>query len=200
MHPFRRFSIALVLILSSCSGSPPPDLYLLDVGSAGPKDTMPWYERIGMEKVRLPAYAQSDRIASLRSDHIVVQDDDNRWAEPPEEALSRVLALSLGRQLGGDVVVEPFPRGFDPDLRVQIRFDRFLRNGEGASEIAGQVTLLSGDGRSVLDIERFDVVTGASDLRYAAYVEAVSLAVDTLSERITASAISLSGPAVSNRQ
>ena len=82
---------------------------------------------LGTAVVTLPGYARDPRIASRDAGTGVSFDDDDRWAESPEEAITRVLVERLRHHGGDAVLLEPFPRGFEPAARVEIAFDRLLR-------------------------------------------------------------------------
>lgn len=176
------------LFLASCAQTRPPELYLLEARtSAAAKPARANIDRIGLSEVKLPAYARNKKIASQTAGNKIVQDDDNRWAEPPEEAVSRTLSQSLETQLGAAVVVGPFPRGLDPDLRVEVRFNKFLRSETGAAEMGGQYGILSGDGREVLLLQTFSITAPASAQDYGSYLNAVSAGLSQLSQQISRS-------------
>ncbi|MCG8441346.1 MAG: PqiC family protein [Caulobacterales bacterium] len=182
---------AAALLASACS-SAPPQLYLLSAPTpaetAAPEGR---YAVVGLAELTLPAYGRGEKIVSQGEGEQLLRDDDHRWAEPPEEALTRAVSRALRSRIAASVVAEPFPRGLDPDLRVLIRFDRFLRAADGRSEMAGQFVLMSGDGRAVRRIEAFDIAMAGRGEGYSAYVDAVSRSVDELTARIAAAAQAL---------
>lgn len=190
--------IGAVMTVSACS-APPPDLYLL----RAPKEVKPLaettrFELIGLEEFSLPSYGDGDKIVTVVDDGRIHRDDANRWAEQPAKALTRVVSRSLGRYLDANVVIEPFPRGFDPDLRVMVRFDQFLRGQEGRPELGGQFFLISGDGREVRHIEAFELSSEARDSvdplevgGYSDFVRAVSQSATQLSRKIGEAALAL---------
>ncbi|MEM6746713.1 MAG: PqiC family protein [Pseudomonadota bacterium] len=182
----------LLLTLSACA-SAPPKFYLLEAPSAlasNQQATGP-YGTIGISRVALPAYASSEKIARVDEDRQLFKEDDHRWAEPPADGLTRVLAAALASQTGATVITEPFPRGLDPDLRVSVQFDRFLRSPSGAAMIAGQYTLEDSLGRNVLAIEPFSVEVASDSAGYNAYADAVADAVGRLGAEISRTAYAL---------
>ena len=88
--------LSSVFVLSACSSGPPPKLYLLESfsGEAASKDLAKssGIESLGMSPVELPGYASDAQIASLKVDGTVYQDDRNRWAEEPMDAITRLLS------------------------------------------------------------------------------------------------------------
>lgn len=197
------------IAVSACS-VPPPELYLLRApDQVEPLAEAGRYELIGLEEFSLPSYGDDDKIVSVIEGGRIRRDDANRWAEQPGNALTRVVSRSLGRHLDANVVVEPFPRGFEPDLRVVVRFDQFLRGMEGRPELGGQFFLISGDGREVLHIEPFELSAetvdaspagdsaasdgagGAAAGAYSDFVRAVSASAAQLSQKIGEAALAL---------
>ncbi|MTI42526.1 hypothetical protein JM93_03168 [Roseibium hamelinense] len=177
--------------LMACVPSAPPSLFLVEAhtsSAAQPKH--PKITRVGLLAVKLPTYARSEKIASRTNSNQIVQDDNNRWAEPPEEAVTRTLSASLEHKLSADVTIEPLPRGLDPSLRVAVRFDRFLRTPTGGVEMTGQYALQTGDGRDVVDLQRFSINVPSKGTSYDAFFEAVSTGLTQLGDQIARSALS----------
>ncbi len=174
---------AIGVAAAACSPGPAPSLYFLDTPAPGVA-----YDaeapRIGLAEVALPAYARKVQIASRLADQRIVQDDDHRWAAPPDEAISKALARALEATLGGPALLRPYPRGFQPDVQARVTFDRFLRGGDGAAEMAGQYLILDGDGGSVLRVARFDISEPASGDGYEGYMRAVAAGLSALGARI----------------
>jgi len=176
---------ACTLLLVGCASKPAPKLYFLDQVSSGLVEQK-FRERIGLAEVILPSYARKDKIASLVERHQIVQDDDNRWAEPPEEALSVAFTRALELRLSRSVLLQPYPRSLKPSMQIKIVFDRFLRGLNSQAELSGQYLLLSGDGDKVLAIVRFQYSVPAHRPDYPGYMAAVLETVKLISDRIAA--------------
>ncbi|MEO1658617.1 MAG: PqiC family protein [Pseudomonadota bacterium] len=188
----KSLPLLIVLVLTACA-SAPPKFYLLEAPSALSESQAPSgvYETIGIGRVSLPAYASSEKIARVDEGRRLYKDDDHRWAEPPADGLTRVLAAALSSRTGATVITEPFPRGLDPDLRVSVQFDRFLRSPSGAAMIAGQYTIEDSRGRRVLAIEPFSFEVASASAGYSAYADAVARAVGRLGAEISQRATAL---------
>ena len=169
------------LALVACGGGPAPRLYLLDpdIADAGilPPRTL---DRIGIAVVSLPGYARDARVASREAGNRIVVDDGHRWAEDPDEAITRALAERLRAHAGATVLIEPWPRNFVPDARVEVAFDRLLREPSGGVDAAGQIRLLSEDGRDVLDVRPFRLSRPAASSAPGDWFGAVARLVDDL--------------------
>ena len=175
--------LAALLLLSACGSGPPAKLYLLEpiVSLESQTDerlTDNSINKLGISVVALPGYAGDERIASLKEDGSVAQDDDHRWADSPDDAITRVLADRLRARANATVLIEPWPRDFNPDARVEVVFDRLLREPLGGSDMAGQILLLSGDGRKVLRALPFQFVHYGRSTDKAVFFAATSQGID----------------------
>ena len=152
---------AALLALGACGGGPAPRLYVLEPIVSSPEtraatpDSAVELDALGISLVTLPGYARDPRLASRDAGNEISVDDAHRWAEEPDEAITRVFADRLRRHAGATVLIEPWPRNFAPDARVELAFDRLLREPSGGVDAAGQIRLVSGDGRDVLDVRPF---------------------------------------------
>ncbi|MBX2882617.1 MAG: PqiC family protein [Granulosicoccus sp.] len=179
--------IMVVLLQAGCRSGPPPKLYLLEVPATTSDIDNHESEiigSIGLASVTLPDYASDDRIASLTADGSVSQNDQHRWAEDPEDAMTRLLSARLRYHSGGTVLIEPWPRDYKPKARVEVIFDRLLRQTTGGAELTGQIHLLSGDGRRLLDALQFAFKYRGGSTEYVAYFDALAQGLDEISRLV----------------
>ena len=182
-----RYRMALLLVastaLSACSGGPPPKLYLLEAPSIDTAEQATQavsLDALGVSQVELPSYASDARIASLGADGVVLQSNGQRWAEEPEEAITRLLANRLRQRASATVLVEPWPRDFSPQARIEVVFDRLLREPDGGASLSGQIYLVSGDGRTLLQSVDFNRVVPGFSLHSTAFFRSIAVAVDEI--------------------
>jgi uncharacterized lipoprotein YmbA len=133
-----------------------------------------------MSPVELPGYSSDAQIASLRDDRTVFQDDRNRWAEEPADAITRLLAERLRVHAGATVLVEPWPRDYDPVARVEVSFDSLLRQPSGGAQMSGQILLLSASGRDLLKAIPFDISHIGFDTNSRVFFMAVAKGIDDI--------------------
>ncbi|MEO0576837.1 MAG: PqiC family protein [Pseudomonadota bacterium] len=181
------YFLLLALTLTACTSSPEPRRFLL--GSTMPIEPIARSEatkiRVGIADIQLPAYARGLPIANLTSSNEIVVDDDNRWASPLAESLSRAMAESLEARLGVAVLVRPYPRGFRPELEFRVTVDRFVRTPAGAADIRGQFVINSqGD----VAAQRFSILVPASSDSYNSYADAVAEAVNEITHALALAA------------
>lgn len=171
------------LALSACGSGPPPRLFLLDSQILAPVESNTASASItmlGISQVKVPGYANDARIATLLDDGVVAQLDAQRWAEEPEEAITRFLAERLRQQAQATVLVEPWPRDYAPQARVEVTFDRLLRDANGGATLAGQIHLLSGDGRELLQSVPFNQKVLGRSTDSAEFFKSISVGVDAI--------------------
>lgn len=185
-HLQKLSAVCIVLSLVSCVGGPEPKQYLLEpVFDIANESVAPNINAIALAEVTVPSYAKDDRLASRSQDYEIEYDTESQWAESPQDALTRVLANRLRYYLESTVVVEPWPRGYEPEARVEVQFDKILREETGGVELAGQIRIISGDGRSMLDVRTFQLVRYANNLNPNAYFAAVSAGVNDISRMVS---------------
>lgn len=170
------------LLTGACKSGPAPRLYVLEPAATQAAPVTDTFDAIGTAIVTLPGYARDARIASRDAGIGVSLDDEHRWAEEPEEAITRVLLDSLRRHGGGSVLLEPFPRDFEPDARVEIDFDRLLRTAAGGAQASGRILLLSGDGRRLVDVLPFELERSAGSRSPTAFFLTLSRMIDELAQ------------------
>lgn len=176
---------SLVVLIAGCASSAAPSYYVMGA-KTGPSISSfsnPAINLIGIDAVRLPAYAQTNGIASLTDRNQITVEDAFRWAEPPEESIQRSMAKNLRQSLGADVIASPYPRGMSADARIQIRFDRFIRSGNYA-DMSGQFIITDGRGREVETVEDFDISEPMNGADYSDFVSAIDNGLYKLSEKI----------------
>jgi uncharacterized lipoprotein YmbA len=179
--------VTTILVLAGCSSGPPAKLYLLEpLYDLALEEEPPKVTAIGLAVVTLPGYVKDTRIASRDAKALLTLDDNHRWAESPDDAITRVLADRLRSTTEATVLVEPWPRGFDPQARVEVAFDKLLRDPTGGAEMAGQISVISGDGRRVLAVESFQLVHYASSRSPMAFFLATAAGINDVARMATA--------------
>ncbi len=181
----RLLCMGLLVLVSACRGGPPPKEFLLEpLQDPGYEFEAQVVSAIAMAKVVMPGYANDSRLASRRDRHQIVFDDRVKWADSPEDAVTRVLADRLRFHLEANVIIEPWPRGYEPEARVEVEFDKFLRDASGGAEVAGQIRLISGDGKKVLSVRTFEFLRYGAGSSPEAFFSAASACVNDVSRMI----------------
>jgi len=178
----RVFLGCVCLLVISCSSGPPPRQYLLEPLSDPLYESVPpFIDAVALAEVVVPAYASDQRIASRDKRFQIRYDDNNKWADSPDVALTRVLANRLRFYLGATVIVEPWPRGYEPQARIEVQFDKLLRESTGGAEMSGQIRIISGDGKQMIDVRTFQLVRFANNLDHSSFYAAIAAGVNDIS-------------------
>lgn len=176
--------VSTMLLFSACGSGPPPRLYLLErppvPADASDSIAQSTINALGISEVKVPGYASDTRIANLKSNGVVVQIDDERWAEEPEDAITRLFAEQLRRRTGSSVLIEPWPRDYDPEARVEVTVEKLVREPDGGANLSGRIYLISGDGRRLLKALAFNTRASGSSLDATEFFRAVAVIVDEL--------------------
>ena len=186
----RLAVLPLLLLLGGCLSGPPPVRYLLEPAPVDPSavslpaSTGALPDALGLRTVALPGYVRDSAITGRGEGRRLLTDETAQWAEAPDAAVTRVLAESLRRRSGEPVLIEPLPRGFDPDTRIEVIFDRLLGNRRGGVDIAGQVRIVSGDGRQLERIVPFGFDYRAEGDGQTGYFAALAVGLDDLARLI----------------
>jgi uncharacterized lipoprotein YmbA len=146
--PLTRLALCLATagIAAGCSIlAPRPDVTrfftlrpipeALEQGSAGTAGA----ETYGLGPIKLPPYLDRNEIATRISPTELSYSPVDRWAEPLQAGVTRVLVEDLGALLGTDrIVVFPWPAARAVDYQVAIEVLRFERQADGSCVLAAR--------------------------------------------------------------
>lgn len=129
--------LGLLLFVAACGSSPAVHYYSLEAIDARYDGEVEVVAGLGFGPLRMPEYLAKTKIVTRRGDAEMIVDDFNRWAEPVEDEVHRIVAANLDGLLE-DTVVVAFPYRHYTDMRGRVvgRIDRFDADQEG------RVTLL----------------------------------------------------------
>ena len=125
---YTPWMLGLLILLIGCASRPPTRFYVLSPASAPegaqrPPET-PCFS-IGIGPVRIPEYLGRSGIVTNLSAHELMVGDFNKWAEPLEENLPRVLGENLSYLLCTKTVfILPASRGTLIDYQVRMEVIR----------------------------------------------------------------------------
>ncbi|MEO1174959.1 MAG: ABC-type transport auxiliary lipoprotein family protein, partial [Myxococcota bacterium] len=145
------------LLLLLCCGcvNANPTLYLLPpvpAGVDGVRDVA-----VGILEVKLPDYARDVRLVEALGSGTLVHREEHRWADTPTRAIGKALAQALRAGGVSEVMEEPWPAGFSPNVRVTVEFDA-LYGRRGGEVLAQGHLLVQRDGEGSFRYEPFEIV------------------------------------------
>lgn len=126
-------SLSLVLALAAaCGSSPPVNYYVLSAQEqAFPSGNSP---SVGIGPIRIPEYLARDKLVTSREGNSLVISAADRWAEPLEDGIQRVLAINLAGQLDTqEILLFPWRQGHAPRYGVRVNLLGLDANDEKAT-------------------------------------------------------------------
>src|SRR5882724_5874176 len=178
--------VASLLGLGACA-STPSHFYVLNTLSAS--ETMPATAAaqspvIGVGPITLPKYLDRPQIVTRASRHQLALGEFDRWAEPLQDNISRVLAENLAFLIPTDhILLQGWPRSATLDYQVTVevlQFDGWLG---GESRLLARWSILDGAEHDLLNkMVHLHAPTGGQG--YDAVVVAMNQMLETLSRDI----------------
>lgn len=188
-RPLATMALALALAgaLAGCAQTPPTTFYTLST-SAEPTVAKRSAQGlvIGLGPITLPQYLDRPDIVTRRGANQMRLADLNKWAEPLEPLLTRIMAEDLYALLDANDVIPVPQRGDLPlDRIVEVDIGRFDADETGAVVLDARWRIYRGDNETLLASGRSLVnEQGSAVPDYNSIVAAMSRAVGQVSEQI----------------
>ncbi len=189
-NPFRYVYISWILGLSiqliGCAGTPPTRFYVLSPTTLSEKELRPPEApcvSIGIGPVQIPEYLGRSGIVTRVTPHEVMVGNLNRWAEPLEDNLPRVLAENLSSLLCIKTVFMLPASGASP-VDYRIRMEVIRMDGKLGDTAVLDVFWTVLAGKEVLLSKRSGYRQTAGGESYEEYVSAQSRNLASLSREI----------------
>jgi len=139
-RPRPRWLVATVLAASGCAASPEPAYYALAPSEGAPRRAGP--RTIELRHPALAGYLDRARIVVRVADYRLRFATGERWAEPLDDMIGRVLAEDLSDRLPGSAVFrERAASARAPDAVVDVDIERFDAGADGAVTLRAQVAV-----------------------------------------------------------
>jgi uncharacterized protein len=155
VRPLRTApALAAALLLSGCSflspAADPSRFFVLNAvatGGGGPSSLT-----VGVGPIAIAAYLTAPEIQTRAAASEILRSPIDRWGEPLEDGLVRVLAQDLSVELGtADVVLFPWYAEAQPEVQVAATIRRFELEAGGVAvlEARYRVSRVADGGRAV---------------------------------------------------
>jgi len=133
MNRTARYIVTFcILILAGCGSSPTVHYYALDTIDNRVAQDGEGSPIIAVGAFRMPEYLNRSQMVTRGPGAEIIVDEFNRWAEPLDDAIHRVLASNLDVLLESVVVVAyPSSAVLNIDYRLIGRIDRFNSGQDG---------------------------------------------------------------------
>ena len=194
-RPLLLFAaVALVpslMVLGGCASTPPTRFYVLNyIPSSKAEQQAAATEHglaIGVGPVELPQYLHRPQIVTRGSNNELHLSEFDRWGEPLERTVPRILAENLSVLLSTDrVAVFPWEKSTPIDYQVAVMLTRFEMNLGGESLLVARWSVMRAKGKEVLMTRRSSFRELADGQDYEATVSALSRTLADLSREIAA--------------
>jgi uncharacterized lipoprotein YmbA len=179
----RALAFALATALAGCGSSPEPTFYAL-APTPGAAAGAP-LRTVRLRHPGLPGYLDRPEIVRRESNYRLGMTASDRWGEPLDAMLARVLAEDLQDRLPGSVVyTEDGAITAEPDATVEVDVRRFDVGADGTANLRAEVAVARGDAHgppAALAVALAERPTAPST---GALVEAMSGLLGQLADRI----------------
>jgi len=115
----QRVALILLMLLGGCISVEQPNYFALNATAA--PISSDYHGSIGLRPVRIPEYLQRTRIVRTENNNTVDLSSDERWAEPLEDSIRRVMTLNLANLLPTDNIRSyPWSSKNSPDAVIAL--------------------------------------------------------------------------------
>jgi uncharacterized lipoprotein YmbA len=131
IHAKILLAALLLMLLGACGSSPPNHYYMLSADASG----MPGRggPSLGVGPIQVPEYLRRKNMVLNRDSHQLTLAEYERWAEPLEDGINRVLALNLAILLDTQEVQRyPWRRHSPPQFGISVSVVQMSLQGRQA--------------------------------------------------------------------
>jgi uncharacterized protein len=147
---------------------------------------------IGVGPIKIPAYLDRPEMATRSAPDSLQFAEFDKWAEPLEKNLTRVIAENLATLLSTDRIgVFPWLNSAQVQYQVTVDITQLERMPDGKVILAARWNILGDQGENMLVIESSRFSIPIESAGYEAIASAESRAVEALSREIAAAVKSL---------
>ena len=179
-------SLIAASLLVACGSSPPVNFYHLDAtDSAAVVSPEGELALLAIGPVRVPDYLTRPQLVTRGPGASMIVDDFNRWAEPLDHAVHRVVAINVDSQISElTVVAFPYSSLVNADYRLLGSIERFDVDQGGQAVLVVQWGISDMDGNLLVSPRRSRYTTTAASNSSNSVVQAMSQIVADFSRDI----------------
>ncbi len=198
----RLVLIFIVLILlDGCAGSKPANFYMLrSIQNQGPEAGAVVTEQglsIGVGPLKIPEYLDRPQMATRTTQNGLQFAEFDKWAEPLEKNLTRVLADNLATLLPSDrVSAYPWPDSIPVEYQVTVEVIHLEKMTDAKVILDASWNILGNGADKLLVMKRSKLTVPVQSTGFEAIASAQSRAVEDLSREIALAIRSLAHEAI----
>ena len=183
--------IAAIMLLGGCGSSKAANYYVLhSIQNTGPEVRSAGVEQgpaIGVGPVTVPDYLDRPQIATRSSSSSLQFSEFDRWAEPLEKNLMRVLADDLSVLVPSEqVYIFPWPKSMPVRYQVTVEFVQLEKMPDEKVILDARWNILDDKGTKLLASKRSKLIMPVESGGFEAVASAESRAVEALGREIAA--------------
>jgi uncharacterized lipoprotein YmbA len=132
MRKIKYLLLLFPAILGGCMFLPVTDstrFYIMGVRSEPELDKQNCPISIGLGKISIPYYLDKPQMVMLISNNEINQDEFNRWGEPVDECIVRILCNTINQNCSNvKMIIYPFDKYIPIDYKIRIKIHDLLPN------------------------------------------------------------------------
>ena len=179
-----------LLLLCGCASKPSNYYILNSLQSAAPGVEMARTDNdltIGVGPINIPEYLDRPQMVTRSTPNSLQFAEFDKWAEPLEKNLTRVLAENLSILLSTDrVVVFPWAGSTHVLYQVTVDVSQMEYTPDGKALLIADWSVFGNNGEKLLEIKRSRIVEPVQSTGFEAIASAQSRAVEDMSREIAA--------------
>jgi len=179
-----------LLLLCGCASKSPNYYVLHSLQNEAPGVKMAKADRnltIGVGPVKIPEYLERPQMATRSTQNSLQFAEFDKWAEPLEKNLTRVLAENLAILLSTDRVgVFPWAGSMHVLYQVTVDVTQLEYTPDGKAILVASWSVFGGDGQKLLTTKRSRLTVPVQSTGFEAIASAQSRAVEEMSREIAA--------------
>ena len=179
-----------LLLLCGCASKSPNYYVLHSLQSEAPGVKMARAESdltIGVGPIKIPEYLDRPQMATRSTPNSLQFAEFDKWAEPLEKNLTRVLAENLSILLSTDrVVVFPWAGSMHVLYQVTVDVSQMEYTPDGKAVLVAGWSVFGNNGEKLLEIKRSRIIVPVQSTGFEAIASAQSRAVGDMSREIAA--------------
>lgn len=187
MRPHLWLMVFMAWLLMACGTTPASRYYVLNgaVPETGAQFGQTAQQlNIGLAAIELPGYLDQTRMVRRTGPNTLSIEQFDRWTEPLDKGVQRVLAANLSDLLGARVHRLPWPRGVNQDFLLLMQVAQFDAHEDGSVVLAGTWLLSAGRDNAREERRSYRVEVASQGRDSAAVAAAMSEALAQLARQM----------------
>lgn len=174
-----------ILCVSGCASTPSKFYVLNPIASHNHTNNVAIKYHIGLKKIKLAYYLQQPQIVVRKTNHELILDEFNRWAEPLQENIQQTIRTSLMHLLPSASVTDyPWKASEKMDAILTIDILKFETNNQGRCLLQVNYEIRNKENKIAYTVRNKIFLTHVNPKNYNSIVSGMNQNLDQLSSSI----------------